>query len=106
MASFDRSSRFNTGIIVREGIDTDSLKVGGNAITGTVAGPTGPTGPSGGPTGPTGSGGPTGPAGTASSSAPSTASSTGTAGTIAYDSTHIYVCIATNTWVRASLATF
>jgi hypothetical protein len=40
----------------------------------------------------------------ASTSAPATASSTGTAGQIAYDSTHIYVCIATNTWVRATLA--
>lgn len=36
--------------------------------------------------------------------APSTASSTGTTGTIAYDATHIYVCIATNSWVRATLA--
>lgn len=40
----------------------------------------------------------------ASSSAPATASSTGTAGQIAYDSTHIYVCIATNSWIRASAA--
>lgn len=39
-------------------------------------------------------------------SVPSTASSTGTAGQIAYDATHIYVCVATNTWVRASLATW
>lgn len=39
-------------------------------------------------------------------SAPGTASSTGTAGQIAYDSTHIYVCVATDTWVRASLATW
>lgn len=38
--------------------------------------------------------------------APSTASSTGVAGQIAYDATHIYVCVATNTWVRATLATF
>ena len=38
--------------------------------------------------------------------APSTASSAGTAGQIAYDATHIYVCVATNTWVRATLATF
>ena len=39
-------------------------------------------------------------------SAPSTASSTGIAGQIAYDSTHIYVCVSANTWVRATLATF
>jgi len=38
--------------------------------------------------------------------APGTASSAGVAGTWAYDATHIYVCIATNTWVRATLATF
>ncbi len=38
--------------------------------------------------------------------APSTATSTGVAGTIAYDATHIYVCVATNTWVRATLATW
>lgn len=40
----------------------------------------------------------------ASSSAPSTASSAGTTGQIAFDSTHIYVCIATNSWIRASAA--
>jgi hypothetical protein len=37
---------------------------------------------------------------------PSTASSAGSAGQFAYDATHIYVCVATNTWVRATLATF
>lgn len=37
---------------------------------------------------------------------PATASSTGTAGQVAYDATHFYVCIATNTWVRCTLATF
>lgn len=42
----------------------------------------------------------------ASSAAPATATSTGVAGTIAYDATHIYVCVATNTWVRANLATW
>lgn len=39
-------------------------------------------------------------------SAPATASSTGVAGQLAFDSTHIYVCVATNTWVRALLVTF
>ena len=38
--------------------------------------------------------------------APATATSTGIAGQIAYDATHFYVCVATNTWVRALLATF
>lgn len=37
---------------------------------------------------------------------PGTASSTGVAGQIAYDATHIYVCVAANTWVRATLASF
>lgn len=68
-----------------------------------ATGPTGPTGPSGsagatGPTGPTGAGAPV--------STPANASATGTAGTWSYDSTHIYVCVATNTWVRATLATW
>lgn len=38
--------------------------------------------------------------------APSTATSTGVKGQVAYDSTHFYQCIATNTWVRCSLATW
>jgi len=42
----------------------------------------------------------------ASSSAPSTASSAGTTGQVAFDSTHIYVCIATNTWIRATAGTW
>lgn len=37
---------------------------------------------------------------------PATATSTGVAGQVAYDSTHFYVCVATNTWVRQTLATF
>lgn len=37
---------------------------------------------------------------------PATATSTGTAGQVAYDATHFYVCISTNVWVRATLATF
>lgn len=39
-------------------------------------------------------------------SVPATATSTGTAGQIAYNSTHIYVCVAANTWVRAALSTW
>lgn len=38
--------------------------------------------------------------------APASATATGVAGQIAYDATHIYVCVATNVWVRAVLATF
>ena len=38
--------------------------------------------------------------------APASATSTGKPGQIAYDATHVYVCVAVNTWVRATLATF
>lgn len=38
-------------------------------------------------------------------SAPATSTSTGSAGQAAYDSNHIYVCTATNTWKRAIIAT-
>lgn len=32
--------------------------------------------------------------------APASPTSAGVAGSIAYDATHIYVCVATNSWVR------
>jgi hypothetical protein len=38
--------------------------------------------------------------------APASASATGTAGEVRYDSSFIYVCVATDTWVRAALATW
>lgn len=38
--------------------------------------------------------------------APTSATSTGTAGEIRYDSGYVYVCVATNTWKRAQLATW
>ena len=41
-----------------------------------------------------------------SSNAPTTASSTGTAGDIRYDADYVYICIATDTWKRAALATW
>ncbi len=37
---------------------------------------------------------------------PASASAAGTAGQIAWDANYIYVCIATNTWMRAELATW
>ncbi len=40
------------------------------------------------------------------SQTPASASATGSAGTICWDTSYIYVCTATNTWVRASLATW
>ena len=39
-------------------------------------------------------------------SAPTTATQIGAAGQIAYDATHFYVCVATNTWVRSTLTTW
>lgn len=42
----------------------------------------------------------------AGNSAPSTASSTGRPGEIRFDSSHIYVCVATDTWKRADLSTW
>ena len=41
-----------------------------------------------------------------SSDAPTTASSSGTAGDIRYDADYVYICIATNTWKRAAIATW
>ena len=38
--------------------------------------------------------------------APSTATDTGTAGEVRYDGSYIYVCVATDTWVRAALSTW
>ena len=37
---------------------------------------------------------------------PASASATGTAGTIVYDSSFLYVCIATDTWKRVAIATW
>lgn len=37
---------------------------------------------------------------------PTTASSSGTTGDIRYDADYVYICIATNTWKRAALATW
>jgi hypothetical protein len=37
---------------------------------------------------------------------PTSSSSTGTKGTIKWNSTHLYVCTATNTWRRVALSTF
>jgi hypothetical protein len=37
---------------------------------------------------------------------PASASDTGSAGTIAWDASYVYVCSATNTWLRAAIATW
>ena len=37
---------------------------------------------------------------------PASASATGTAGTVVWDTSYIYVCVATDTWLRASIATW
>lgn len=41
-----------------------------------------------------------------SASVPSTPTSTGTRGQIAANETHLYICVATDTWRRVSLSTF
>jgi hypothetical protein len=74
--------------------------------TGPAGGPTGPTGPSGGPTGATGPTGPTGASGIAGPTTPASATSTGVTGTVVWDSSFIYVCVATDTWKRASISTW
>lgn len=53
--------------------------------------------------GPAGANGTNGSGGTNFVSPPATSTSSGTAAQIAYDSSYFYVCIATNTWVRAAL---
>lgn len=40
------------------------------------------------------------------SSTPASAGANGSAGDICWDSSYIYVCVATNTWKRAALATW
>lgn len=37
---------------------------------------------------------------------PASASATGTVGDIAFDSSHIYICIATDTWERVAIASW
>jgi hypothetical protein len=79
-----------------------------------ATGPTGPTGPSGGPTGPTGPTGAqgltgaTGPTGASINgpTTPASATATGYVGTVVWDSSYIYVCVATNTWKRAAISTW
>ena len=39
-------------------------------------------------------------------SVPETASSTGAVGQIAYNSTHLFVCVGTNTWVKVAREEF
>jgi hypothetical protein len=40
------------------------------------------------------------------SQTPASASAAGTAGTIAWDSSYVYVCVATNTWRRVAIASW
>lgn len=39
-------------------------------------------------------------------SAPAAANSAGTPGQIAYDANYVYICVANDTWKRASIATW
>jgi hypothetical protein len=43
---------------------------------------------------------------TAITNATPTSSASGTAGEIRYDTSYIYICVATNTWQRVALSTF
>jgi hypothetical protein len=77
----------------------------GNTGTFGPTGPVGPTGPQGtagvGLVGPTGAQGPIGP--TQWVPPPINATDPGTAGQYSADSNYVYICIATNTWVRAAV---
>ena len=44
--------------------------------------------------------------GTASNATPASASATGTAGEVRWDGDYVYVCVGTDTWKRAALATW
>jgi hypothetical protein len=72
------------------------------------AGATGATGPAGatGATGPAGATGATGATGISGPTTPASASATGTTGTVVWDAGYVYVCVDTNTWVRAALTTW
>ena len=37
---------------------------------------------------------------------PATATASGSPGQFAYDTSYLYICIATNTWMRVAIATF
>lgn len=41
-----------------------------------------------------------------SNTIPANATSTGIVGSMAYDNAHLYICVAANTWLRASLSTW
>ena len=56
-------------------------------------------------TGATGPTGPTGPAATTNAT-PASATATGVKGSIEYDGSFLYVCVATNTWLRVAIATW
>jgi hypothetical protein len=79
--------------------DGSEIQAAIDAMSG--AGPTGPTGP----TGTTGAAGATGPS-AVSSGTPASASAAGVAGTLKYDGSFLYVCTATNTWLRVAIATW
>lgn len=85
---------------VRGRVDVDALTVGGAAVTASGSG-TALT-----PSSVTASGTVSAGKLVTAANTPAAADSTGTTGTIAWDATHIYVCVAEDTWVRAELATW
>lgn len=86
------------------GVDGSTGPQGSTGSTG-ATGLTGATGVgTTGITGHTGATGATGPAPTVIA-APTHNNSTGSVGQMAYDGSYLYVCVATNTWVRSSITT-
>jgi hypothetical protein len=70
-----------------------------DGITG-VRGPQGPQGPASVVSGPQGPSGPSGPSVVANSGTVAHSTSTGIAGSMLYNTNYLYVCVATNTWIR------
>jgi hypothetical protein len=87
----------------------DVLIAAGLVSNSGATGPTGPTGPAGaaGATGAKGNKGDTGTLAVAFDTPPASATATGTTGTIVFGNDgYLYLCTATDTWVRVQLATW
>lgn len=89
-----------SGLGVTGRVDVDALTVAGAEVTGSSDGANLT------PTSVTASGTVSAGKLVGAANTPLTADAVGEVGTIAWDATHIYVCIAEDTWVRADLATW
>jgi hypothetical protein len=65
-----------------------------------IPGLAGPSGPSGAASNVAGPSGPRGPVTVATNSTIVSSTSTGVAGAMSYNANYLYVCVATNTWIR------